>query len=81
MRCRRSLADFPWIRGLVDERPRGPDRSPTHYSAGLKVRARLDRGDYPRGIKVSDKELKAVPLTPHEFHGEWNYTIGPGPVP
>jgi hypothetical protein len=21
------------------------------------------------------KELAAVPLYPHDFHGEWNYTI------
>jgi hypothetical protein len=24
---------------------------------------------------VSDAELAAVPLEPHDFHGEWNYTI------
>lgn len=53
----------------------------TTNRAGLKVRAQLDRGTYPRGIKVSDKELKAVPLTQHEFQGDWNYTIAPGPVP
>jgi hypothetical protein len=29
----------------------------------------------PTGVKVSDKELAALPLRPHEFHGEWNYTI------
>ena len=27
------------------------------------------------GTKVSNAELAAVPLSPHEFHGEWNYTI------
>ena len=53
----------------------------TTNRAGLKVRAQLDRGTYPRGIKVSDKELKAVPLTQHEFQGDWNYTIAPDPVP
>jgi hypothetical protein len=42
---------------------------------GLKVRAELDRGSYPTGVKVSDTELAAVPLTRHQWHGEWNYTI------
>ena len=49
----------------------------TTTRTGLKVRARLDRGYYPRGIKVTDKQLAAVPLTRHDFHGEWNYTIQP----
>lgn len=42
---------------------------------GLKVRAELDEGYYPTGIKVSDKDLAAVPLQPHSWHGDWNYTI------
>ena len=28
-------------------------------------------------VKVSKAEVKAVPLTAHEFHGEWNYTLHP----
>ncbi|HUZ02643.1 MAG TPA: hypothetical protein VMU89_20040, partial [Thermomicrobiaceae bacterium] len=32
-------------------------------------------GYYPTGIKVTDAELAAVPITRHEFHGEWNYVI------
>jgi hypothetical protein len=46
---------------------------------GLKVRAERDDAYYPTGIKITDAELAAVPLTAHEFHPEWNYTIGPGP--
>jgi len=42
---------------------------------GLKVQADLDEGYYPRGVKVSDKELAAVPLSAHDWHGEWNYTV------
>jgi hypothetical protein len=42
---------------------------------GLRVRARLDRKHYPREVKVSDEELARVKLSPHKFHGEWNYTI------
>jgi hypothetical protein len=47
----------------------------TSTRTGLKVRAEIDRGTYPKGIKVSDEELAAVPLTRHDWHGEWNYTI------
>ncbi|MGH2747510.1 MAG: ISAzo13-like element transposase-related protein, partial [Haloechinothrix sp.] len=31
----------------------------------------------PTGVKVTNKELAAVPLTRHEFHGDWNYTVHP----
>jgi hypothetical protein len=36
--------------------------------------------NYPTGIKISDKELAAVPLTRNEFHGDWNYTVHPHPL-
>jgi len=26
-------------------------------------------------VKITDAELAAVPLDPHDFHGDWNYTI------
>ena len=42
------------------------------------VSACLDDGVYPTGVKVTDDELAAVPLFPHDFHGEWNYMIGCG---
>ncbi len=46
----------------------------TTTRGGLTVRAEADAGSYPRGIKVSDAELAAVPRHAHVFHGEWNYT-------
>ena len=49
----------------------------TTTRTGLIVRAALDTERYPTGIKVSDAELAAVQLKPHEFHGDWNYTIKP----
>jgi hypothetical protein len=49
----------------------------TTTQTGLRVRAELDRGHYPLGVKVGDRELAAVPLARHEFHGEWNYTLHP----
>lgn len=30
---------------------------------------------YARGVRITPVELAAVPLLPHDFHGEWNYTI------
>jgi transposase len=47
----------------------------TTTGTGLTVRAELDRGSYPTGIKVTDAELAAVPREAHKFHGELNYTV------
>lgn len=44
---------------------------------GLRVRAELDPGHYPKGIKVTDEELKTVHIVREYFHGEWNYSILP----
>ena len=49
--------------------------SATTTTTGLTVQAAYDPDWYANGIKISDAELAAVPLTPHDFHGEWNYTI------
>src|SRR5262245_52857313 len=46
-------------------------------STGLTVKARLDRRTYPAGVKGPDAALDPLPLTPADFHGEWNYTIHP----
>ncbi len=44
---------------------------------GLRIQAELDVAEYPTHLKVTDEELAAVHLTPHAFHGDWNYTIAP----
>ena len=49
----------------------------TTTRSGLKVRAALDKGVYPLGVTVSDRELAAIPLRRHDWHGEWNYTVPP----
>ena len=49
----------------------------TTTKKGLKVNADLDQGYYPVGVKITNKELAAVPLTRHDFHGDWNYTVHP----
>jgi hypothetical protein len=51
----------------------------TTTNAGLKIRAELDRGTYPTGIKVSDEDLAALALKTAKFHGEWNDAILPSP--
>jgi hypothetical protein len=47
----------------------------TTTRTGLKVRAALDINHYPKGIKVSDAEMRALSHQPEHFRGEWNYTI------
>jgi hypothetical protein len=49
----------------------------TTTSTGLKVYAQLDKHPYPTKIEVTDEQLAAVNITPHSFHGDWNYTISP----
>ena len=44
---------------------------------GLKVKAELDSGIYPKGIKVTDEELETIHIFREDFHGEWNYSILP----
>jgi len=47
----------------------------TTTRTGLKVRAELDRTNYPTGTKITDNQLAAIDIKPHTFHGQWNYTI------
>ncbi len=44
---------------------------------GLRIRAALDTGAYPVGVKVTNEELADVRLKPATFHGDWNYTVAP----
>ncbi len=51
----------------------------TTTRTGLVVRAAIDSNRYDTDIKVRDDELARLRLTPHAFHGEWNYTVSPRP--
>ena len=51
----------------------------TTTRTGLNVKSEIDNATYPKGIKVSDSDMAAINMTPHQFHGEWNYTIRPNP--
>jgi Rhodopirellula transposase DDE domain len=47
----------------------------TTTRAGLRVRAELDTSTYDTGVQVSDRQMDALPLTRHDWHGDWNYTL------
>jgi transposase len=49
----------------------------TKTRAGLRIRAELDRGNYPTGIKITDAQLNALNLKQAQFHGDWNYAVLP----
>ena len=55
----------------------------TSTRTGLTVQAELDTGDYPKGIKIPDREIRDLEKQQraprHDFHGEWNYSLTPGP--
>jgi len=49
--------------------------SATTTETGLSIHAAHDANWYPTGVRITDAELDAVPLSPHDWHGDWNYTI------
>jgi hypothetical protein len=52
----------------------------TTTRTGLNVKCEIDPARYPAGVKVTDAEIAAINITPHKFHGEWNYSIAPKPT-
>ncbi|MCX4781664.1 ISAzo13 family transposase [Streptomyces sp. NBC_01264] len=52
----------------------------TRTRTGLTVHAELDPDAYPTGVTVPDDIMERLPLTPHEWHGTWNYTLRPEPL-
>jgi len=49
----------------------------TTSTTGLKIRAALDDGEYPLGVKISKDQMEALRLSRDEFHGDRNYTLSP----
>ncbi len=45
----------------------------TRTETGLWVRAELNAGQYPTGVRVTKEEMDAIALVRDGFHGEWNY--------
>jgi hypothetical protein len=49
----------------------------TTTTTGLRVHAELDTSACDTGTKISDRQMEALPLTRHDWHGDWNYTLRP----
>jgi len=47
----------------------------TKTETGLRVRATLMKGDYPKGLKPTAAEMATLPFLPHDMLPDWNYTI------
>jgi hypothetical protein len=53
--------------------------SATTTTTGLTVCAELDTSDYPTGLAYTKKQVAALPVSKHDFHPDWNYTVRPEP--
>jgi len=49
----------------------------TTTRTGLRVKAALDTRRYETARQVPDEIFARLRITPHTFHGDWNYTIAP----
>jgi len=49
----------------------------TTTRTGLRVHAELDTNSYDTGVRVNDRQHDALPVTRHDWHGDWNYTLRP----
>jgi hypothetical protein len=49
----------------------------TTTKTGLIVKAALDTNRYDTAVKVTEEQLSRLRLTPHRFHGDWNYGLTP----
>lgn len=49
----------------------------TRTAQGLRVGAVLNKNHYPKQVKVSDKDMKALNIQKHATCPDWNYTISP----
>jgi transposase len=67
----KPLTSFETILNLI---------SSTTTKRGLTVRAEIDLNKYPKGIKISDTQMRLLAISRNEFHGEWNYTLHPQPI-
>ena len=49
----------------------------TRTTKGLRVKARLDKKQYPTGVEITKAEMKRLALRKDHFHGDWNYLLEP----
>ena len=62
------LESFETILGFISD---------TKTATGLRIDAYLDKREYEKGIKISDKEFKALNITRSNTLSHWNYTFTP----
>ncbi len=53
--------------------------SATTTETGLQIRAERDTERYAKGVKITDAEMDTLPLTRHQWHGDWNYSLNTTP--
>jgi hypothetical protein len=53
----------------------------TTTTAGLRVKSEIDKSIYPQGVAPTKEQAALINVERHSFHGDWNYTIHPAPVP
>ncbi|WP_327417675.1 ISAzo13 family transposase [Streptomyces sp. NBC_01233] len=49
----------------------------TTTRTGLKVHAELGTATYETGVRIGDGQMDVLPVTRHDWHGDWNYTLRP----
>lgn len=49
----------------------------TRSTTGFRCRARLDKREYPTGIKISQQQVDAWRIDKHTLFPQWNYTVKP----
>ena len=73
-----SFISMNWRgRALTDMRTIVELIAATNTDTGLTVQAAHDPSWYKTGIKITNNQMEQLPLHPHNWHGEWNYTIVP----
>ena len=71
-----SFISINWRgRPLTDIRTMVELIAATKTKTGLTVQCAYDPNWYPTGERITDRDYAAIPLQPHEWHGEWNYNI------
>lgn len=46
---------------------------------GLRVKSKLDKRKYPKGVVTTDAKMASLALRRNAFHGDWNYELRPRP--
>jgi len=49
----------------------------TTTRTGLTVHSELDTDTYALGVQISKAQMKALPISRHRWHPDWNYTLHP----